>query len=76
MGAGAFNKDPDVVKMILFSLSSNINHRTGKRVSLFSLLKLYSRFSKVGGGWGVKLGFYVSNICKKVDAHLVCVVLD
>jgi len=29
----------------------DINCETGKRVSLFSLLKVYTRFSKVGG-WG------------------------
>jgi len=28
----------------------NINRRTGKRASLFSLFKLYTMFPKVGGG--------------------------
>ena len=76
---GAFNKDQAVVKMIIFSLSSNnvknarksclntlflsfdsqiifingiimdINRQTVKRISFFSLFKLFTRFSKVGG---------------------------
>ena len=46
----------------LNGMKSDINYRTGMRVSLFSLFKLNTRFFKSGGGgllgWGFKSGFY------------------